>query len=90
MSCRALGRGVEQSFLCTLFDFARQKDLNMIIAPYRSGSRNQQVKTFLLKLGFLPKQSDILAAEVGNATQKPGHIEMRVRVSDSLNNIQIN
>jgi FkbH-like protein len=80
MSCRALGRGVEQSFLCTLFDFARQKDLNMIIAPYRSGSRNQQVKTFLLKLGFLPKQSDILAAEVGNATQKPGHIEMRVRV----------
>jgi FkbH-like protein len=80
MSCRALGRGVEQSFLCTLFDFARQKDLKMIIAPYRSGSRNQQVKTFLLKMGFSPNQSDMLEAEVGNATQKPGHIEMRVRV----------
>ncbi len=80
ISCRALGRGVEQSFLCTLFDFADQKDLKMIIAPYRSGSRNEQVKTFLLKMGFSPKQSDILEAEVGNAPQKPGHIEMQVRV----------
>ena len=80
ISCRALGRGVEQSFLCTLFDFADQKDLKMIIVPYRSGSRNQQVKSFLLKMGFSPKQSDILEAEVGNAPQKPGHIEMQVRV----------
>ena len=76
ISCRALGRGVEQSFLCALFDCADQKDLKMIIAPYRSGSRNQQVKTFLLKMGFSPKQSDILEAEVGNAPQKPGYIEI--------------
>ncbi len=80
LSCRALGRGIEQSFLCTLFDFAHQKDLNMIIAPYHSGSRNEQVKTFLLKMGFSPKQSDILEAEVVNVPQKPGYIELQVRV----------
>lgn len=80
MSCRALGRGVEQYFLCTLFDFADQKNLKMIIAPYRSGSQNQQVKTFLLKMGFSSQQSDILEAEVGNAPQKPRHIEMQVWV----------
>ncbi|MBW4635648.1 MAG: HAD-IIIC family phosphatase [Iphinoe sp. HA4291-MV1] len=64
MSCRALGRKVEQCFLSSLFDFAKQKNLKTIIAPYCSGSRNEQVKTFLLKMGFSSKQSDILEAEV--------------------------
>ncbi|MEH2114141.1 HAD-IIIC family phosphatase [Nostoc sp.] len=34
ISCRALGRGVEQSLLCSIFDFAEQKNLNKIVAPY--------------------------------------------------------
>ncbi|KAB8331116.1 HAD-IIIC family phosphatase [Scytonema tolypothrichoides VB-61278] len=79
MSCRALGRKVEESFLCSLFDFAKQKNLKTIIAPYCSGSRNEQVKTFLLKMGFSSKQSDILEAEVGIAPQKPEHIKMLVQ-----------
>jgi FkbH-like protein len=66
MSCRALGRGVEQSFLCTLFDFASQRDLKTIIAPYSPGSRNEQVKNFLLKRGFSQKLSDLLEAPVAN------------------------
>lgn len=79
ISCRALGRGVEQSFLCSLFDFAKQKHLKTIIAPYCSGPRNEQVKTFLLKMGFSQKQSDILQAEVAIAPEKPKHIKMLVR-----------
>ncbi|MGH7998604.1 MAG: HAD-IIIC family phosphatase [Brasilonema sp.] len=67
MSCRALGRKVEQSFLYSLFDFAKQKDLKTIIAPYSLGPRNEQVKSFLLKMGFSSKQSDILEAEVAIA-----------------------
>ncbi len=80
MSCRALGRGVEQFFLCSLFDFAKQKDLKTIIAPYCSGSRNEQVKSFLLKMGFSSKQSDILEAEIAKAPEKPGHIKTLVPV----------
>jgi FkbH-like protein len=64
MSCRALGRGVEQSFLCTLFDFASQRDLMKIIAPYSPGPRNEQVKHFFLKRGFSQKLSDLLEAQV--------------------------
>jgi FkbH-like protein len=80
ISCRVLGRGVEQAFLCTLFDFAYHKNLKAILAPYRSGPRNGQVKTFLSKMGFSPKQSDDLEAQVTNAPEKPGYVKMQVRV----------
>ncbi|MBW4479485.1 MAG: HAD-IIIC family phosphatase [Tolypothrix brevis GSE-NOS-MK-07-07A] len=82
VSCRALGRGVEQSFLCSVFDLANQKDLKTIIAPYCSGLRNEQVKTFLLKMGFSQKQSDLLEAEVAIAPEKPKHIKMLIRMPD--------
>ena len=75
LSCRVLGRGVEEAFLSTIFDFAHQKDLKSIIAPYRLGARNGQVKAFLLKMGFSSMQSDVLEAEVVNAPQMPIHIK---------------
>lgn len=78
ISCRALGRGVEQAFLYTVFDFAFQKNLKTVIAPYHSGPRNQQVKTFLLKMGFSPKQSDVLEAQVVEFIEKTRHITMQV------------
>ena len=77
MSCRALGRGAEESFLCSIFDFAHQKGLKTILAPYCSGPRNGQVKTFLLKMGFSPKQSNVLEAEVANAPERPRHVDQR-------------
>lgn len=80
LSCRALGRGVEQCFLSIIFDFAKQNNLPKIIAPYTSGSRNEQVKEFLLKTGFLQKQSDVLEAEVVKPNVKPEHIKMLIRM----------
>lgn len=77
LSCRVLGRGVEETFVSTIFDFAHQKDLNSIIAPYRLGARNGQIKTFLLKMGFSSMQSDVLEAEVVNVPQMPTHIKLR-------------
>lgn len=78
LSCRVLGRGVEEAFLSTIFDLAQQKDLKSIIAPYSSGARNGQVKTFLLKMGFSPTESDVLEAEVANVPEQPKHIKMQV------------
>ncbi|MEH2257503.1 HAD-IIIC family phosphatase [Nostoc sp.] len=82
ISCRALGRGVEQSFLRSIFDFAAQKNLTKIIAPYSSGPRNEQVKAFLLNIGFLQKQSDILEAEVAIAPKKLEHVKILVRLPE--------
>lgn len=80
MSCRALGRGVEQSFLSTIFDIANQKGLKMMLAPYNLGQRNGQVKTFLLKMGFNEKQSNVLEAKVANIPDKPKYIKILVQV----------
>jgi FkbH-like protein len=80
MSCRALGRGVEQSFLSLIFDVAYQKNLKMIVAPYNLGQRNAQIKTFLLKMGFYEKQPNVLEAEVANTLDKPKYVKMLVRV----------
>lgn len=79
MSCRALGRGVEECFLHSLFDLAEQNNLKTIIAPYCSGLRNKQVKILFLKMGFLQKQSHLLEAEVAKAPKKPKHIKTLVQ-----------
>jgi len=77
ISCRVLGRGVEQAFFCTVFDFAYQKNLKAILAPYSLGLRNEQVKTFLLTMGFSQNESGVLEAEVARAPEKPKHIKMQ-------------
>ncbi|MBD2567496.1 HAD-IIIC family phosphatase [Anabaena lutea] len=82
ISCRALGRGVEQSFLVSIFDLAEQQGLKTIIAPYCSGQRNEQVKTFLLKMGFSQNQSSVLKAQVANAPEKLGYIKMQLRLPE--------
>ena len=68
LSCRALGRGVEQSFLDNIFNLAARKNLKTVIAPYSSGSRNEQVKKFFLKMGFSQNLSGFLEAEVTSAS----------------------
>ncbi|NEQ43500.1 MAG: HAD-IIIC family phosphatase [Leptolyngbya sp. SIOISBB] len=74
MSCRALGRGVETAFIARLFDEARQKHLTHVSAPFVSGPRNAQVKTFLLDMGFQADSSDQLVAPVDASPAFPSHI----------------
>jgi FkbH-like protein len=78
MSCRALGRGAEEAFLSILFDFATKKGSEKMIARYNSGLRNEQVKTFLLKMGFLQKQLGDFESHLINPFKKPKHIEIQV------------
>jgi predicted enzyme involved in methoxymalonyl-ACP biosynthesis len=68
--------GVEQSFLSTIFDVAYQKGLKMITASYSMGQRKGQVKSFLLKMGFDEKQSNVLETEVVNIPDKPKYIKI--------------
>ncbi len=76
MSCRALGRGVEQLFLSTIFDLASQQDVKTIVAPYCVGARNSQVKTFLSDRGFCERELNILAADVAQAPDRPTYIKL--------------
>jgi FkbH-like protein len=52
MSCRVLGRGVEQATLNILVDRARQAGFKRIVGEYRPTSKNNLVKDHFRALGF--------------------------------------
>jgi FkbH-like protein len=52
MSCRVLGRGVEQATLNVLVDQARQAGFKRIVGEYRPTSKNHLVKDHFQTLGF--------------------------------------
>jgi FkbH-like protein len=74
MSCRALGRGAEEAFLVTILEFAYQRGLGKVVAPYQPGSRNGQMKNFLLKVGFEQHSPNLFVMEVNQMPEKPQHV----------------
>jgi FkbH-like protein len=52
MSCRVLGRGVEEAFLHAIARIAAERGASTIVAPFVNGPRNQVVKDFLARSGF--------------------------------------
>jgi len=65
MSCRIIGRGVEDALLAFLCQLARQRGHDRIVGFYRPSAKNQQTATFYERLGFAmisenqtPPQSD--------------------------------
>jgi FkbH-like protein len=63
MSCRVLGRGVEQATLNVLVDQARQTGFKRIIGEYRPTPKNHMVKDHFRSLGF-----ELLDARQDNST----------------------
>jgi FkbH-like protein len=62
LSCRALGRGVEEAFLHGICSAARANGAEYLLAPYAEGPRNQPVLEFFRNLGCkeLPEQRFVL------------------------------
>jgi FkbH-like protein len=74
MSCRVLGRGVEQMVLRELVHHARRQGIRDLLGTYRPTERNKLVEHHYAKLGFTPSgqledgttlwRLDVTAAEV--------------------------
>ena len=56
MSCRALGRGIEKSFLHFVLTQIHKRE-KTIIAQYRITKKNKQVENFFQNHGFFSKES---------------------------------
>jgi len=54
LSCRVLGRGVEDVFIAQAIKLARQRNCETVIAEYCRTAKNEQVKHFYPKQGFEP------------------------------------
>ena len=56
MSCRVLGRRVEQMVLREILDHARPRGVERLIGRYRPTARNAMVQDHYAKLGFSPRR----------------------------------
>ncbi len=54
MSCRVLGRQVEEAALDLLVEAAREKGLSVLAGEYRPSEKNAMVRDFYFRLGFTP------------------------------------
>jgi FkbH-like protein len=52
LSCRVLGRGVEEVFLSRALNLARRRGCDLAVGEYYPTSKNQQVKLFYARQGF--------------------------------------
>ena len=53
LSCRILGKGIEETFAHAIFNKLKMKGIKIINATYLPTNKNQQVKDFYNKLGFV-------------------------------------
>jgi FkbH-like protein len=77
MSCRVLGRGVENAFLHAIARRASEQGASMLIAPFVEGQRNQLVKDFLIQAGFHEAPANGLVLTISQLPPLPKHIRWR-------------
>ncbi len=74
MSCRVLGRGVEDAFLHAMARTAAAKGAARLVAPFVAGPRNQLVRDFLARSGFRETQPNTWVLPVTEIPPLPKHI----------------
>ena len=86
MSCRALGRGIEEAILQSLRTIVAQHGGQRLIAPFVEGPRNQPCREFLNRCGLIERLAGEfeLTAEINLAW--PDHIAWRSVEAESARN----
>ena len=74
LSCRALGRGIEQAFLAFIGEAARTRGALYLEAPLVHGPRNQPLRTFVEQSGFKAAENDLLRLNLNEIPAAPDHI----------------
>jgi FkbH-like protein len=74
MSCRVLGRGVEDAFLHAVASAAAVQGATQLVAPFVEGARNHLVKDFLVRSGFRETQQNTWVLPLAKAPALPKHV----------------
>jgi FkbH-like protein len=75
MSCRVLGRGMEQFVLNTLMSKAKARGVKRVVGEYLATSKNGMVKDHYKRLGFNDSGTGFWVMDVENYREMPVHIE---------------
>jgi predicted enzyme involved in methoxymalonyl-ACP biosynthesis len=79
MSCRALGRGVEDAFLHGIATVAAERGAVYLQAQYVEGPRNAQVKAFLARNGFQEETPNNWMRALLDVPTLPSHVRFGMR-----------
>ena len=74
MSCRVLGRGVEDAFLHAMAKAAAEDGAGTLVAPFVEGPRNQLCKEFLKRSGFQEAQPNVWSLPLQELPALPKHL----------------
>lgn len=75
MSCRVLGRGLEQAFLMAVLETSRKAGMKTCVAEYIRTKKNGMASNFLLTNGFAPRD-DYYVCDLQKAPEFPDWIEV--------------
>jgi predicted enzyme involved in methoxymalonyl-ACP biosynthesis len=78
MSCRAMGRGVEDAFLHSITRLAAQRGAATLLAPYVDGPRNDLIKDFLSRSGFAETAPNAWTRSIVELPPLPAHVELHL------------
>lgn len=78
MSCRALGRGVEEAFLHGIAQKARLAGTKYLRGEFVAGARNQPMQNFLQKTGFTRGKDGIYELDLQHAPAAPAHLNLEI------------
>ena len=53
LSCRILGKGIEKAFIFQILNLLKEQKIKNILASYFPTTKNEQVKDFYEKIGFV-------------------------------------
>ncbi|MDE3075675.1 MAG: methoxymalonyl-ACP biosynthesis protein FkbH, partial [Chloroflexota bacterium] len=79
MSCRALGRGIEDAFLHVIGGMASRQGAKALAAPYVEGLRNSQVLSFLARAGFGEGEGQVWTLPLDPLPPLPEHIRLKIQ-----------
>tara|TARA_Y100000590_G_scaffold463122_1_gene629066 strand:- start:29736 stop:31457 length:1722 start_codon:yes stop_codon:yes gene_type:complete len=77
LSCRIMGRGIENAILSQIFLTAKSDGIEEIHAEFIPTQKNQPAENFLSDFGF-KKQGDIWIYKLNNEIKLPNHLKVEI------------
>ena len=77
LSCRIMGRGIENAILSQILKDAKQNGIKEIHAEFIPTEKNEPAKNFLLDYGF-KKQDDLWIYKLNNDIKSPNHLKVEI------------
>ena len=78
VSCRALGRGIEEVFLAAIVKQALAIDAKFLLARFVEGARNEPMRKFLDKSSFVQTTAGEYMLELHRPPSAPAHIDFKI------------